>query len=101
MRRQQAADAYTLTLQNVDTAVNSAYLKYNEMIARLQIAGEAKTLADENYKIIEAKFLNQLAIQAEMTDASNQKLEAALQEVNAEISVLFQYYNLMKTVGTL
>jgi len=101
LRRQQAADAYTLTLQNVDTAVNAAYLKYNEMIARLQIAGEAKTLADENYKIIEAKFLNQLAIQAEMTDASNQKLEAALQEVNAEISVLFQYYNLMKTVGTL
>ena len=40
------------------------------------ILKEAQILANENYKITEAKYLNQLAVQAEMTDAQNQKIQA-------------------------
>ena len=58
-------------------------------------------MASENYHITEAKYLNQLAVQAEMIDAQNQKLQAELDFANAEISVLYQYYNLLKTTGTL
>lgn len=58
-------------------------------------------LAEENYKIIEKKYLNQLALITEMLDASNSKLEAELQYVNSEINILQAYYNVLKTVGTL
>ncbi|WP_295220190.1 TolC family protein [uncultured Chryseobacterium sp.] len=101
IQKNQAGDALTLTQQNVDMAVNAAYVKYQEAIQQAEILDDAKKLAEENYKITEAKYLNQLAVQAEMTDAQNQKLQSELDYANAEINVLYQYYNLLKSTGTL
>lgn len=101
LQKNQANDAVTLTQQNVDMAVNAAYIKYQEAIQQAEILNDAKKLAEENYKITEAKYLNQLAVQAEMIDAQNQKLQSELDYANAEINVLYQYYNLLKSTGTL
>jgi outer membrane protein TolC len=101
LQKTQANDAMTLTQQNIDMAVNAAYTKYQESIQQADILNDAKRLAEENYKITEAKYLNQLAVQAEMIDAQNQKLQSELDYANAEINVLYQYYNLLKSTGTL
>lgn len=101
IQKNQATDALTLTQQNIDMTVNSAYIKYQESIQQAEILNDAKRLAEENYKITEAKYLNQLAVQAEMIDAQNQKLQSELDFANAEINVLYQYYNLLKSTGTL
>ncbi|WP_089998589.1 TolC family protein [Chryseobacterium taichungense] len=101
LQKNQANDAVTLTQQNVDMAVNAAYIKYQEAIQQAEILNDAKQLAEENYKITEAKYLNQLAVQAEMIDAQNQKLQSELDYANAEINTLYQYYNLLKSTGTL
>jgi outer membrane protein TolC len=101
IQKNQAGDAMTLTQQNVDMGVNAAYVKYQESIQQADILNDAKQLAEENYKITEAKYLNQLAVQAEMIDAQNQKLQSELDFANAEINVLYQYYNLLKSTGTL
>lgn len=97
----QANDAKTLVEQNIDMTVNAAYVKYQEAIQQAVILNDFQQLADENYKITEAKYLNQLAVQAEMIDAQNQKLQSELDFANAEINVLYQYYNLLKSTGTL
>lgn len=101
LQKAQAGDAVTLVQQNVDMAVNAAYVKYQESIQQADILNDSKRLAEENYKITEAKYLNQLAVQAEMIDAQNQKLQSELDYANAEINVLYQYYNLLKAAGTL
>lgn len=101
LQKNQANDALTLVQQNVDMAVNAAYTKYQEAIQQADILNDSKRLAEENYKITEAKYLNQLAVQAEMIDAQNQKLQSELDYANAEINVLYQYYNLLKSTGTL
>lgn len=101
LQKNQAGDVMTLTQQNIDMAVNAAYVKYQESIQQADILNDAKQLAEENYKITEAKYLNQLAVQAEMIDAQNQKLQSELDYANAEINVLYQYYNLLKSTGTL
>jgi len=101
LQKNQAGDVMTLTQQNIDMAVNAAYIKYQESIQQADILNDAKQLAEENYKITEAKYLNQLAVQAEMIDAQNQKLQSELDYANAEINVLYQYYNLLKSTGTL
>ncbi|OVE55625.1 TolC family protein [Chryseobacterium mucoviscidosis] len=101
LQKTQANDAMTLTQQNIDMAVNAAYTKYQESIQQAGILNDAKKLAEENYKITEAKYLNQLAVQAEMIDAQNQKLQSELDYANGEINVLYQYYNLLKSTGTL
>ncbi|WPO89569.1 TolC family protein [Chryseobacterium sp. HR92] len=101
LQKNQANDAMTLVQQNVDMGVNAAYTKYQEAIQQANILNDSKRLAEENYKITEAKYLNQLAVQAEMLDAQNQKLQSELDYANAEINVLYQYYNLLKSTGTL
>lgn len=101
LQKTQAQDALTLTKQNIDMMVNAAYVKYQESIDQAKLMDDAQKLAEENYKITEAKYLNQLAVQAEMLDAQNQKLQAELDFVTAEINVLYQYYNLLKTTGSL
>ncbi len=101
LQKNQANDAMTLMQQNVDMGVNAAYTKYQEAIQQADILNDSKRLAEENYKITEAKYLNQLAVQAEMIDAQNQKLQSELDYANAEINVLYQYYNLLKATGTL
>ncbi len=101
LQKSQAQDALTLTRQNIDMTVNAAYVKYQESIDQAKLMDDAQKLAEENYKITEAKYLNQLAVQAEMIDAQNQKLQAELDFVTAEINVLYQYYNLLKSTGSL
>lgn len=101
LQKNQANDAMTLVQQNIDMGVNAAYTKYQEAIQQAEILNDSKRLAEENYKITEAKYLNQLAVQAEMIDAQNQKLQSELDYANAEINVLYQYYNLLKSTGTL
>lgn len=101
IQKTQANDAMTLVQQNVDMGVHAAYVKYQESIQQAEILDDAKKLAEENYKITEAKYLNQLAVQAEMIDAQNQKLQSELDFANAEINVLYQYYNVLKSTGTL
>ena len=101
LQKTQANDALTLTQQNIDMNVNASYVKYQEAIQQADILNDAKRLAEENYKITESKYLNQLAVQAEMIDAQNQKLQSELDYANAEINVLYQYYNLLKSTGTL
>lgn len=94
-------EAFTYVNQNIEIGVNAAFVKYKESLLQAELMEESKVLATENYNIIESKYLNQLAITAEMTDATNAKLEADLQYVNASLNVLFQYYNLLKSTGTL
>lgn len=97
----QARNVLQLQQENLDVQTNAAYLKWREAVQQARLNKESEELANENYKIIEAKYLNQLALQADMIDATNAKLEAELQYANSEINVQYQYYNLLKTTGTL
>jgi outer membrane protein TolC len=97
----QANNVLDLQLQQIDVQTNAAYLKWQEAVKQAQLYKESEALANENYKIVEAKYLNQIALQADMTDATNAKLEAELLSASSEINVRYQYYNLMKTAGTL
>jgi len=96
-----AQESLSLVEQNIEIGVNAAFLKYHEAEQQVLLMDEAKNLANENYEIVQAKYLNQLAIMAEMTDASNAKLNAELQYVNAVINAHFQYFSLLKATGTL
>lgn len=101
LQKSQSKDLLEITQQNVTMAINAAFIKHEEAQQNVLIMKESMRLAQENYRIIEAKYLNQLAIQAEMTDATNAKLESEINYSNAEINVLYQYYNLLKSTGTL
>lgn len=94
-------EALVYTQQNIEIGVVAAFLQYREAEQQVILMEESQELANENYEIIRAKYLNQLALMADMTDASNAKLNAELQYTNAVINALFQYYSLLKSTGTL
>ena len=87
--------------QMIDVALNAAYIKYNEALSQNNTLGTNKNLADENYRIMNSKYINQLAILLDLIDASNQKLDAELQFSNSEIGIVYAYYKLLKESGKL
>ncbi|MBT2556617.1 TolC family protein [Hymenobacter sp. ISL-91] len=89
------------TEQQLEVAVNASYIKYHEAVSQRNTYGVQKSLAAENYRIMESKYNNQLAILLDLLDASNAKLDAELQFTNAEANIVFSYYKLLKDSGQL
>lgn len=87
--------------QLMQTAVDAAFIKYNEALVQNNTLMKNRDLAQENYRIMESKYNNQLAILLDMIDASNAKLDAELQVSNSEINIIMAYYKLLKESGKL
>ncbi len=87
--------------QNTEIAVKAAFIKHREAKQLLQSAEKGLQLATENFRIVEKKYLNQMALLTDLMDATNVQLAAELQQKNAEISILYTYYQLQKTTGNL
>ena len=87
--------------QMISVAVNAAYIKYNEAITQNSTLRKNTELTSENYRIMESKYNNQLAILLDLIDASNAKLDAELQYANSEVNIVYAYYKLLKESGTL
>lgn len=90
-----------LQQQNVETGVTTAYLRHQDALKQLETTIINLELANENYNITEKKYLNQLALQVDMLDASQVKLEAELQNTNANINVILSYIKLLYSTGKL
>ncbi|WP_316840703.1 TolC family protein [Pedobacter gandavensis] len=97
---QQLAAAEQLR-QNTEISVKAAFIKHREAKQLLQSAEKSLQLASENFRIVEKKYLNQMALLTDLMDATNVRLDAELQQKNAEISIIYTYYQLQKTTGNL
>lgn len=89
------------TVKTVEVALNAAYIKYKETLNQNTTLAKNRALTEENYRIMESKYNNQLAILLDMIDASNAKLDAELQYTNSEINIVFAYFKLLKESGKL
>ena len=58
-----------------------------------------QTLAQQNYDVMNARYLSQLALVTDMVDASNLKLNAELSEVDARINIVYAYYRMKYVAG--
>lgn len=99
--RDKAVAQATETEKMIDVAIHAAYIKYNESITQNNTLKTNKELAEENYRIMNSKYNNQLAILLDLIDASNQKIDSELQFANSEISIIYAYYKLQRESGNL
>ncbi len=98
---QKAVENELLLRDNIQTQVKTSHVRFAEAFAMYDTQKKSLELAEQNYDVINNRYLNDLALITDMLDAGNSKLSAELQVVNARINILFNYYKLKKATGTL
>ncbi len=94
-----AHDTRSVTEESVNNDVHQALTLYRQAFVELRTRQKSVELASQNYQVVNNRYLNQLALITDMIDASNIKLNAELQEVNAQINILYTYYCLKFATG--
>lgn len=87
--------------QDIRINVKSAWIKHHEALDRVEALLLSVRQAEENYRIVRNRYLNQLSILTDLLDASSIRLEAELQLTNARTEVIYSYYQLMRSCGNL
>lgn len=97
----QSREAHAVVSERVNNDMQQAYTIHQQAFVELHTLQKSVELASQNYKVMNNRYLNQLALVTDMVDASNLKLNAELQEVNVRINVAYTYYNMMYVAGNL
>ena len=87
--------------ETLDNQVQQAYTLYRQSYADLDTQWKSVELARQNYQVVSDRYLNQLALITDMLDASNIRLNAELQEVDARINIVYAYYKMKYIAGVL
>lgn len=87
--------------ENVTLNVRAAYVHYLDSFELLKTQEKSLQLARENYAVVANRYANDLVLVTDLVDADNLKLSAEVQYVNAQINVIYNYYKLLYTTGTL
>lgn len=77
----------------------NAYTQYEEVLDKILVAKKSVVLAEENYRIVQVKYLNQLVLITEMLDADNALLQAKFNEIALQINSIYQHYQLLHIAG--
>lgn len=77
------------------------HTEYQEVVEKFKVVDKALELADENYRIVRLKYLNQLVLITEMVDADNALLEAKYNKIATRIDAAMKHYELLHTAGLL
>lgn len=87
--------------QNIRINIQTALLKHQEANDRVEALKLSVKQAEENYRIMRNRYMNQLTILTDLLDADNLRLNAELQLTTAHTQVIYTYYELQKTIGAL
>lgn len=85
--------------QKSEIDVHNAYVKMQEAWDKYHTLQESYILAKDNYRVVEQKYLNKFAVITDMLDASTALLSSQLNLSNARVSIIYQWFNLMKVSG--
>ena len=98
---QQSLEQQKVVAENLDNQVQQAWTLYQQTYADLDTQRKSVQLARQNYQVVNDRYLNQLALITDMLDASNIRLNAELEEVDARINIVYAYYKIKYISGTI
>ncbi len=97
----KALDQLQVANENTTLAVRSDYIKYMEAYEELKQQQKSVELATRNYNTTATRYSEGMALITDMLDATNARLDAEQQLVNARINIIYYYYKLLFTTGTI
>lgn len=89
------------TRDNLSLSVRADHIRYLEAHEELKTRIKSVELADRNYTTTSTRYMEGMALITDMLDAANSKLDAEQQLVNARINLIYTYYKLLFTTGTI
>ncbi len=95
----QAREAHAVRQEQLNNNVQAAYVQYQQTYVELETQQKSVELARQNYDVMNARYLSQLALVTDMVDASNLRLNAELKEVDARINIVYAYYKMKYVAG--
>ncbi|WP_297272614.1 TolC family protein [uncultured Bacteroides sp.] len=87
--------------QHIRMTLEKALLKHQEATKRVEALKLSVKQAEENYRIMYNRYMNQLAILTDLLDADNLRLNAELKLTTARTQVIYTYYELQRAIGKL
>ncbi len=88
-------------MQDIRIQVKAAYTRHREALDRVEALKLSVKQAEENYRIVQNRYLNQLSILTDLLDASSVRLTAELQLTVARTQTIYTYYELQRACGNL
>lgn len=88
-------------MKDIRINVRTAYTRHKEALDRVDALKLSVKQAEENYRIVRNRYMNQLSILTDLLDASNVRLDAELQLTVARSRVIYTYYELQRACGNL
>lgn len=88
-------------MQEIRINVRNTYIRHKEALDRVEALKLSVKQAEENYRIVQNRYLNQLSILTDLLDASSVRLEAELQLTIARSQTIYTYYELQRACGNL
>ena len=98
---QRSQQQQRVVAESLDNQIQQAWTLYQQTYADLDTQRKSVQLARQNYQVVSDRYLNQLALITDMLDASNIRLNAELQEVDARVNIVYAYYKMKYISGTL
>lgn len=95
----QSNENHAVTAESVDNQMQQAYTLYRQSFVELRTQQKSVELAAQNYQVVSDRYMSQMALITDMVDASNIKLNAELQEVDARIGTIYAYYKMKYIAG--
>ncbi|MGM9869366.1 MAG: TolC family protein [Sodaliphilus sp.] len=92
-------DARQVANEQLNNGVHKAFTLHQQAFVELRTRQKSVELARQNYGVVQNRYANQLALITDMIDASNIKLDAELQAVNAQINIAYTFYQLKYLTG--
>lgn len=97
----RAQEQHSLAQEQVENAVQAGYTNFLTAFTDLKTQENSVRLADENYAVTSNRYKNEMALLTDMLDASNMKLRADIELVNARVNVIYNYYKMKYITNTL
>jgi Outer membrane protein len=98
---QQSKEALALAREGVENNVQANYTNLLTSYTEVKTQQKQVELANQNYSVVQNRYQNDLALLTDMIDASNMKLSAEIALINANISMLYNFYTLKYVTNTL
>ncbi len=101
LETRQMQENLNVQTEELNNLVQQAYTEYRQSYVELAARQKSVELARQNYDVMHSRYNSEMILVTDMADASNLRLNAELQEVDARINIAYAFFKLKYAAGEL